>query len=261
MTGYFSEIWRLRHFWMALVRVDLRNRYRRTIIGMGWSLLHPIAMTAVFCVFFATAWGVNIKTYAPHVLTGLTFWGFMSASVMQGCRSFLQGESYIRQHPAPLAIYPLRTTLSASFHFLIGFVVAIGLVGIMQRGFHHAPMMLCLVPAFMLLFIIGWSLSIIMGAANVLFRDTQHLAEVAMQMLFYMTPIMYLPKMLPGKWAGIIIPWNPLASLLELLRAPLIDGCLPSNWAMGMSMATAMVAVLAAALTLRFFEKRLIFYL
>ena len=53
MTGYFSAIWRLRYFWMALVRIDLRNRYRRSVIGIGWSLLHPIAMTVVLCVVFS----------------------------------------------------------------------------------------------------------------------------------------------------------------------------------------------------------------
>lgn len=246
---------------MALVRVDLRNRYRRTIIGMGWSLLHPIAMTVVLCVFFGQVFGTHIRTFAPHVLTGLTFWGFMSAAVMQGCRSFMQGESYIRQHPAPLAIYPLRTTLSAGVHFLLGFTVATGLVWCMC-GFHNLYMLPCLLPAFVLLFIIGWAATICMGAANVLFRDTQHLAEIVMQMLFYMTPIMYQPKMISGRrLVGMVLQWNPMASLLELLRAPLIDGCLPSTWAMGMSAATAAVAVIAASLTLRFFEKRLIFYL
>jgi len=246
---------------MALVRIDLRNRYRRSVIGMGWSLLHPIAMTAVLCVFFGRLFGAELRTFAPYVLTGLTFWGFMSAAVKQGCRSFLQGESYIRQHPAPLAIYPLRVTLSAGFHFLLGCVVATALVWILM-GFQNLRTLPCLLPAFALLFLIGWSTTICMGAANVLFHDTQHLADVAMQMLFYMTPIMYHPQMLAGRrLVSQVLYWNPLASLLELLRAPLIDGQWPSNWAMGMSVVFAAVAVAAAALTLRLFEKRLIFYL
>ena len=59
------------------------------------------------------------------LLSGLTFWGFIMAVVMQGCQCFFQGESYIRQHPAPLAIYPLRITLGAGFHFLLGFSIAV----------------------------------------------------------------------------------------------------------------------------------------
>jgi lipopolysaccharide transport system permease protein len=261
VTGYLSEIWKLRHFWLALVRIDLRNRYRRTVIGMGWSLLHPIAMTAVLCLFFGAMFGHPLRTFAPHVLSGLTFWGFMSAVIMQGCQSFFQGESYIRQHTAPLAIYPLRTTLSAGFHFLLGFAVTMVLVWSFN-GFGNLRTTPYLLPTFLLLFIIGWSLTICMGAANVLFQDCQHLVSVVMQMLFYMTPIMYTASNFKNQpKATMILHWNPLASLLEMIRAPLIDGCRPSTWAIGMSIGTAIVAVTAAMLTLRYFEKRLIFYL
>jgi lipopolysaccharide transport system permease protein len=261
VTGYFSEIWRLRYFWMALVRIDLRKRYRRSALGMGWSLLHPIAMTTVLCVFFSKLWGLSIRDFGPYVLTGMTFWGFVTATVVRGCQSFVQGESYIRQHPAPMAIYPLRTTLSAGFHFLLGFGIALALVWSL-RGFGNVPALVCLVPAFILLFIIGWSVTICMGAANVLFHDAQHLTEILMQMLFYMTPIMYHREMLHNrKYVSLVLDLNPLTSLLELLRAPLLDGRMPSTWAVGMSIGTAALAAIAAMLTLRFLEKRLIFYL
>ena len=125
VTGYFSEIWRLRHFWMALVRIDLRKRYRRSIIGMGWSLLQPIAMMVVLCVVFSQLLHQNIRGFAPFLLSGLTFWGYVAAVVSEGCHCFIQGEAYIRQQPAPLAIYALRTTLGAGFHFVVGFVIVL----------------------------------------------------------------------------------------------------------------------------------------
>ena len=62
MTGYLSKVWRLRHFWMALVRIDLRNRYRRSVIGIGWSLLQPIAMTTVLCVVFSQLFKADVRT-------------------------------------------------------------------------------------------------------------------------------------------------------------------------------------------------------
>ena len=71
VTSYFSDIWRLRYFWMALVRIDLRNRYRRSMIGIGWSLLHPIAMTIILSVVFSQLLKTPMKTYAPYVLSGL----------------------------------------------------------------------------------------------------------------------------------------------------------------------------------------------
>ena len=108
MTAYVSEIWRLRHFWLALVRVNLRRCYRHSILGLGWSLLLPLSMTVVLCTVFATLFDVEVRTFAPYLLAGLTVWNFLTSVMTQGCQSFLQGESYIRQHPAPLAIYPLH---------------------------------------------------------------------------------------------------------------------------------------------------------
>jgi lipopolysaccharide transport system permease protein len=264
MTGYVSRIWRLRYFWMALVRNDLRNRYRRSVIGIGWSLLHPIAMTIVLCAVFCQLFGLSVREFAPILLSGLTFWGFITAVVMQGCQCFFQGESYIRQHPAPLAIYPLRTTLGAGIHFLLGFLIAVVFVWSVQ-GFGNLPALLSLVPTFLLLFVIGWSLAVCMGLANVMFQDSQHLIEVAMQIMFYLTPIMYPPQMLLQKLEKAHLVWlfylNPFAVLLELIRQPLLHGQFPSPATVGMSCLAGLMAVVAASLALMRFEKRLIFYL
>ena len=261
MTGYLAEIWRLRHFWTALVRIDLRKRYRRSAIGMGWSLLHPIAMTAVLCVVFSQMFKADVRTYAPFVLSGLTFWGFITASVMEGCQCFFQGESYIRQHKAPLAIYPLRTTLAAGFHFLLGFGVALALVWSI-KGFGNLPALVSLLPTFALLFVVSWSLAICMGVANVMFQDSQHLIEVVMQVMFYMTPIMYPPDLLlKRQYLAWIVYLNPLATLLELIRRPLLDGGLPSLPAVTTAAAACAALACAASLALWRFEKRMIFYL
>lgn len=262
MTGYLTEIWRLRYFWMALVRNDLRNRYRRSVIGIGWSLLQPIAMTIVLCVVFSRLYPSEkpIRTYAPFLLSGLTFWGFITAVVTQGCQCFFNGESYIRQHPAPLAIYPLRTTLGAGFHFLLGFALAVTFVWCV-KGFENLPALLSLSATFVLLFVIGWSLAVCAGLANVMFQDSQHLVEVGMQIMFYGTPIIYPADMLRDRGLGLFVDLNPFAMLLELIQQPLLYGQLPSTWAVGMGALSGLVAVGAALLALRRFEKRLIFYL
>jgi lipopolysaccharide transport system permease protein len=261
VTEYFSNIWRLRFFWMALVRIDLRNRYRRSMIGIGWSLLQPIAMTTVLCIVFSQLLKQPIREFAPLLLSGLTFWGFITAVVMQGCQCFFQGESYIRQHPAPLAIYPLRTTLGAGFHFILGFGITLVFVWCMN-GFGNFGALPLLLPTFVLLFILGWALAVCVGLANVMFQDSQHLIEVLMQILFYVTPVMYPPQMLLDRH---LVRWlyylNPFANILELIRKPLLDGQPPSNWALGMSCLTVFVVVGVAMLALKRFEKRMIFYL
>jgi ABC-type polysaccharide/polyol phosphate export permease len=260
MTAYIADLWRLRYFWMALVRNDLRNRYRRSFLGLGWSLAQPLAMTAVLCTVFASVFGVSLREYAPYLLSGLTFWNFISAATIAGCQSFFQGESYIRQHRAPLAMYPLRTTLGAGYHFLVGMGVVLIAVGIFS-GFPNPAVLLGLLPALALVFVFAWSLAVCTATLNVLFHDTQHLLEIILQILFYMTPIIYKPDILVHKGLGWTVQFNPFAVFLELVRQPLLAGTWPAASTAWAGVLIAAATVCLAALLLRWCERRLIFFL
>src|SRR5262245_37842713 len=85
---YLSRVWRLRYFWFSLVRNDLSTRYRRSFLGIAWSLVRPLMMTAVFCLVFGNLFGRPAGEYAPFLLLGLTLWQFVVESVLQGCECF-----------------------------------------------------------------------------------------------------------------------------------------------------------------------------
>jgi lipopolysaccharide transport system permease protein len=260
VTGYLRDIWQLRFFWLALVRIDLRARYRRSMIGIGWSLLQPIAMSIVLCTVFSQIFHVDVRTYGPFLLAGLTFWNYITAVVIGGCQTFFQSESYIRQHPAPLAIYPLRVTLGAGFHFLLGMGVVLVATWCLT-GLQSLPALLSLLPTLLLLFLLGYSLAICAGVVNVMFQDTQHLVEVVLQVLFYLTPIIYSIKLLEERHVGSLVALNPLAAFLELIRQPILEGQFPSLDAFGLAtLFTALVAATATAVLARM-ERRMIFYL
>src|SRR5438874_2169218 len=125
MRDYLAAVWRCRYFWLSLVKNDLRTRYRRSVLGMGWSLLHPICMTTILTAVFYKLFNQPVSEYAPFVLAGLATWNYVLTVVQHGCHCFFIGESYIRQYPAPLAIYPLRTALGGTVHFLLALSVVI----------------------------------------------------------------------------------------------------------------------------------------
>lgn len=260
MRSYVDRVWHLRHFWMALVRNDLRHRYRRSMIGIGWSLLHPLAMTTVLCVVFAGLLHAEIRTFCPHLITGLVTWNFFTASVMQGAQCFIQGESYIRQVPAPLAIFPLRTILGAGFHFLLGLLVAVGVTAVLH-GLPNPAAVLLIVPALPLLFVVGWALAVCFGVCNVLFQDTQHLSEVGLQILFYLTPILYKADMLRERNLGWLVDSNPLGACIEMIRQPLLEGHAPPALTIAVATGFALFMLGLAASLLARFERRIIFYL
>jgi lipopolysaccharide transport system permease protein len=257
---YLRNIWKVRHFCIMLVRNDLRNRYRRSVLGVGWSLVHPIAMTVVLCTVFARLFAIDLATYAPFLLAGLVTWNFIVAVMSQGCQCFYMAESYIRQHPAPLLIYPLRTVLGAGIHFLIGLAVVVGFTWCM-RGFDNLPALLGLLPAVLMLFIVGCALAVCTGVINVLFQDAQHLTEILLQILFYATPVIYPADLLRQRGLGGFVDYNPLGALLDLIRDPVVNGRFPPIQAVEIGAAAAVLAAAAATAILWRFERRIIFYL
>jgi lipopolysaccharide transport system permease protein len=193
-------------------------------------------------------------------MSGLACWNYFLSVTVQGCQCLFQGEHYIRQYPAPLAIYPLRTALGGTIHFLIALALAVVLTWGMQ-GFGNLPALIYLVPAVVLWFLLTWSLAVLGGFANVYFQDTQHLTEVGFQILFYATPIMYPPKMLQQIHLEWLLRYNPLVYFLKLIQDPLLECRAPHlRPFLGACVITAF-AVGLASLVLSRLEKRLIFQL
>jgi ABC-type polysaccharide/polyol phosphate export permease len=260
MNGYLASIWQCRYFWMSLVKMDLRTRYRRSVLGMGWSLLNPIAMTIILCTVFHVLFKQQVREYAPYLLAGLVTWDYILAATLHGTQCFFLGESYIRQHPAPLAIYPLRTALGVTVHFLFALLVAL-VVSWYFNGIGSAASMLSLIPTVFLLFLFTWALAMLAGLATVHFQDTQHLSEVGFRILFYATPIMYRAEQLEGSRLAMVLKYNPLVSILQLIRDPIEKHQVPSLEAYAIACTTIFLTALLAYTALARLQRRLIFYL
>jgi len=260
MTSYVSSIWRCRHFWFSLVKMDLRTRYRRSMLGIGWSLLNPIAMTTVLCTVYCNLFGMDVRQLGPQILGGLAFWGFVSASALHGAQSLYQGEAYIRQYPAPLAIYPLRVVLGAGFHLLIALSVVVGLTWAL-RGFDNLAALPMVPPVLVLLLIFGWSVAMLTGLANVYFPDTFHMLEVCLQILFYATPIIIPEDLLRQRGLGWMADYNPLAALLETVRRPLISGEAPPVNSYLVACVTVLAMFSLATFALHRLQRRVIFHM
>jgi lipopolysaccharide transport system permease protein len=259
-TSYLVEVWEYRFFWASLVKAELQRRYRRSLLGLGWSLLQPISMTAVLSLVYSRLFGMSFAAFAPLLLTGLAFWNFVSSNVVLGCQSLVGAESYIRQQSLPLAIFPLRTVLTVGFHFLVSLALAVGFSWIVN-GIGAPLALLSLVPTLILLFLFGWSIGLLMGLCHVYFPDTQHLAEVGLQALMFLTPIMYPPKLLQDNGMGFLLDWSPLACFLTLLRDPLLHGTIPAAGTFALPLATVTVLVGISMWALARLERRVIFAL
>jgi lipopolysaccharide transport system permease protein len=152
-------------------------------------------------------------------------------------------------------------------HFLIALAVVIGMAFLFRLFDPIAPLvaypaaLLSLVPTVVLLFLFAWSAAILTGFANVFFQDTQHLCDVAFQMLFYMTPVCYEADLLRNKNLGFLVDFNPLAAFLELVRQPILYGTVPSLFTYLTAVVTVVFLAGCAALTLARKQHTLIFHM
>jgi lipopolysaccharide transport system permease protein len=260
MRAYVAEIWRHRHFWLSLVRMDLQARYRRSVLGIGWSLLLPIATTAVLCAAFYKLLNVPIRDYVPFLMAGLAWWGYVTTAIGRGCGCFVEAEGYIRQHPVPMAVYPLRTALGAMIHFVIATVVVIALTWWL-KGPANLTKLPFVVPGLMIQLVFGWAAAVVAGYVNTIFRDVQHLTDIAFQILFYATPVMYPPDVMERADIVWLLRYNPLAHLLKVVRDPLISGMIPSWRAYGVSILFTLCTVAVAILLLGRMQRKVVMYL
>lgn len=261
MLAYCNAIWRCRYFWLSLVKLDLRSRYRGSVLGLGWSLLHPIAMTIIFTCVFGSVFRENWQEYAVYVLTGMACWSFLLNTTLNGCLSFAQAEAYIRQYPAPMAIYPLRTVLASAFHFLIALGLALGMSAFLV-GKCTVASLLALPAACLLLLLLGWALALLGGLATVYFRDTRHILEVGFQVLFYMTPVFYREDLLTNRGGlATLLRFNPVLPFLKLFRNALVEGELSPLWLYTKAGLIVAGAMLTASYAMSRLERRLIFHL
>jgi lipopolysaccharide transport system permease protein len=259
--AYLNRIWQLRYFWFFLVSNDLRNRYRRSFLGIGWSLVRPLGMTVVFCVVFAKLFNLSMVDYAPFLLVGMTIWQFFTESLTGGCQSFLAGSAYIKQQQVPLAIFPLRTVLGTGFHTLVALAMALAFV-LLFKGFTNPLTLLALVPAFVLLLLLGWFLAILSGTLHSHFPDTQHLLEISLQILFYLTPVLYRAETMAHRGRLLwFLEINPLTALLALFRSPILDGEWPAPHHLQISLLLVGVAGLLAMTALKKLERTLVFWI
>jgi ABC-type polysaccharide/polyol phosphate export permease len=261
MRDYVLDVWRCRYFWLSLVQIDLRTRYRGSWLGIGWSLIQPLAMSLIICIAFANLMHQSIGEFGIFLMVGLTFWNFLLNTTMAGCQCFRTAESYIRQFPAPLAIYPLRTALGFAFHFLLGLGIVLVLAALF-RGLHGGLALLSLAPSLVLIVVLAWALALLAGLATVHFPDTSYLVELGFQGLFFLTPVMF-PKSLVEHipQLALVFRYNPLSYFLKLLRDPIIEGHAPSLKVYAAATLAVVVLVCLGMYLLRRLEGRVVYYL
>lgn len=224
---YLDKLQPHRAILWQLVAQQLILRYRRTALGYLWTLINPLLMMSVMVVVFATLFKVGLKDFTVFLFAGMIPWSFFSSVVTQSGNAFINNEGLIKKIYLPKAIFPLSIALALLIDNILLFFSLSVIIAII--GDHLTWSVLFIPIAYMALFFFTLGLGLIMSVATVFFRDLQHVILIAMQGLFFLTPIIYKHDALAGGKLAWLVGLNPVVPFIELFRAPLYQASLPSS--------------------------------
>lgn len=260
MMDYCKGIWRARYFWIHLALSDLRSRWRRSFFGVLWSIIQPLGMTLLLAIVLSKMFRTDIFTYAPYVLSGIIVWECITACVTGGALSFVQADAYIKQCKHPLAIYTLRTVLTSLIVLALASFALIAWSAIVlpqNIGWHWISAL----TIFPVMGLILWPLATLLAYIGVRFRDIPHATGLIMQALWFISPVYFEEKMFRQGGLGALVDYNPIYHLLQLVRAPLLDGSWPALENYAFPLISAMLILLIAYGVGKNAERKVIFYL
>lgn len=225
IPDFFYQLFGYREYLLQSVARDLKNKYKRSALGYLWTMLHPLGMMLVLAIVFSQIMRLEVKDYVSFLLVTLLPWGFFSSTILMSLNSIRASSKIISQVPVPKYLFILSITVSNFINYLLALIP---LFFILLIGGRPIPWTISLFPIFILpLLLVTIGLALILASSSVFFDDTLHLSEVAIQALYFLSPVLYGREHLPKELVGILVALNPLFCQMEFLRDIFYFGRVP----------------------------------
>jgi lipopolysaccharide transport system permease protein len=207
-----------RELWLNFALHDIRQRFRRSMLGPFWITISTAVMIAALALVFGTIFQAPSNEFIPYLATGLIFWGFITTSINEGCHAFIAGSGYIRSVPMPMSVHFYRSFARDFIILLHNMVILVVVFAVFQRPL--SPAMLLFIPGFLLFCGVLASTALIAGILSARFRDIPQLITNVLQVIFFLTPIFWSVELLPNHVSFLTL--NPIYHLIQIVRAPLL---------------------------------------
>ena len=216
------DLWSQRVILFHFARRDIAQRYRGARFGVLWAFAQPLFLLCVYTLAFGIIMQLrwpesrspSLSEYAMALYCGLAVFTILSECVSRAPALLMENRSYLKKAMFPVQVLPFCVVLAAVFHGVINLAVLTGLSSFIN-GFHVATLALPLVLAPLCLLTCG--LTLLLSCWGVLFRDLQQMTAPVLLALFFLSPIVYSPSIVPARW-GWVIRLNPLAFTITSVR-------------------------------------------
>lgn len=224
MSQWFNELYKWRELVFTLSLIDIRQRYRRSTLGIWWNLITLSVTMGALGYIWSKIFKTDLESYLPYFAVGYILWNYIAALINEGANAFISAEPLIRQSRVPLEVYALRVILRNVIILAINCSVLLFIFLIL--GITVTPYSLLMSVAGLvlgLMLITPTTLALAIACAR--FRDLPQVVANIMQLMFFVTPIMWKREALSveNQW---IADWNPLLLVLDVIRGPLLGSAL-----------------------------------
>ena len=250
MSVYIQNFMKYKQFLEELVSRDIKIKYRRSILGVLWTLLNPLLMMSVLSIVFSNLFKFDIENFPLYLLCGQVIFNFFNDATTNAMSAIIGSASLIKKVYVPKYIFVMSRICSSLIN-LMASCAALFLIMIIMRAELHWTMFLAVVPLGLMV-VLALGIGLLLSAIAVKYRDLVHLYSVLMAVLMYLTPVIYPMSILPD-WLYHLVMLNPLTNILIMFRDVTIYG---NVFCVSTLLVTMAEALLALVVGLFVFYKR-----
>lgn len=250
------------HNWFvltSLVSKDFKLKYRRSLLGVLWSVLNPLLMMVVLAAVFSYMFRFSIDHYPLYLILGTVWFDFMSRATSSAMSSIIESQSLIKKIRIEKMLFPIEKVFFELVNTAISLVAVIAVM-VYHHVFPTPWALLCLPFILLCTFIFSVGIGLILSALSVFFRDVMHLWGVVITAWTYLTPIFYPVDMLDS-WMKNIMQFNPMYHFINYLRSIMMWNTNPGILESAVCLGMALVVFALGMFIFRRTEKKFILYI
>lgn len=224
MSRYIQNFLKFRPLLGELVARDIKIKYRRSVLGVFWTLLNPLCMMTVLSVVYSNLFKFAVDNFPLYLLSGQVVFNFFSESTTSSMSAIVGNAALIKKVYMPKYLFVLSRVISSVINLGASFCALIVVMAVTRAELHWTVLLSWVPLIFLIVFSVG--MGMLLASLTVKFRDVMHLYSVFITALMYLTPVIYPMNILPG-WLSRIVLLNPITNMVMMFRDTIMYNSLP----------------------------------
>ncbi len=235
------NLFKYRELILQLVRRDLVSRYKRSFLGVAWTMLNPLGTMLILTLVFSHLFK-SVSSYPVFILSGLIGWNFFSQATTAALSQNVWGGSLLHKVYMPRTVFTVSAIGTGVVNLLLSLVPLMIIMLILRQPFHISFLFLPVSMLLLTIFTLG--IGLLVSTLALYFPDVVDMYHIGLTAWMYLTPIIYPSEIIPEAYRRWVLAFNPMNYLVELIRQPIYDGHIPSVNMLGISVGISFAALI-----------------